>query len=208
VNDLSPVEVRVLGSLLEKQRLTPDVYPLTLNALRLACNQTTSRDPVTSYEDAEIREALDRLHARGWTRLASGAGSRAPKYRHLVPDALSLDDGEMALLAALMLRGPQTASELRARSERMHVFPSQEAVDTTLEGLAGRRLAVLQERRPGEKAARWAHLLSGRATAEPSSSVPAAAPAADDRVGQLELEVAALRAEVAELRTLIEGEGS
>jgi uncharacterized protein YceH (UPF0502 family) len=203
VNDLSAVEARVLGSLLEKQRLTPDAYPLTLNALRLACNQTTSREPVTSFEDAEIRQALDRLHGRGLTRLASGAGSRAPKYRHLVPEALGLDDAEMALLAALLLRGPQTASELRARSERMHVFPSQDAVDTTLETLAGRRLALLQERRPGEKAARWTHLLSGRSAAPAEAAAPVDAP--DDRVGRLEVEVAALRAEIAELRALIEG---
>ena len=206
MNDLSDVEVRVLGALLEKQRLTPDAYPLTLNGLRLACNQSTSRDPITHHDDATIREALDRLHARGYSRLASGAGSRAPKYRHLLAETLGLDDGELSLLAVLALRGEQTAAELRMRSERMHVFPSQEAVDATLENLAHRSLAMLHERRPGEKAARWGHLLSGRG--EPSvhhpPSAPPPSPASPDRIGRLEQDVADLRAAVEELRDLIE----
>src|SRR6476646_2639123 len=114
------VEIRVLGCLIEKQRTTPDAYPLSLNSLRLACNQTTNRDPVVSYEEPEIRDALERLGRRGWTRLASGPGSRAVKYRHLFDDAVGVDDEEISLLAVLMLRGPQTAAELRARTERLH----------------------------------------------------------------------------------------
>src|ERR687885_2242649 len=122
VHDLSPVEVRVLGSLLEKQRTTPDTYPLTLNALRLACNQSTARDPVVDYGEDEIREALDRLRRRGYTRLASGHGSRAAKFRHLLDDALGAGRDELALLCVLMLRGPQTPGELKQRTERLHAF--------------------------------------------------------------------------------------
>ncbi len=211
MNDLTAVEVRVLGALLEKQRLTPDVYPLTLNALRHACNQVTSREPLTHYDDATIREALDRLHARNYTRLASGAGSRSPKYRHLLAETLGLNDGEQALIAALALRGPQTAAELRARTERMYPFPSQGAVDGTLETLAGSGYVVLHDRRPGEKAARWGHLLSGRAPGELGHELPPpplSGPPADgaDRIDRLEAEVAAMRAELAALREQIGGD--
>src|SRR5690242_12220863 len=122
--DADPVELRVLGCLIEKQRTTPDQYPLSLNALRLAANQSTNRDPVVDYDDGTIRAALDRLGNRGWTRLASGPGSRAVKFRHLLDQALSVSEPQMALLAVLMLRGPQTAAELRARSERLYTFGS------------------------------------------------------------------------------------
>ena len=127
------VEIRVVGCLIEKQRTTPDAYPLSLNALRLACNQSTNRDPVVDYDEATVSEALRRLALRGWTRLASGAGSRARKYRHLLPEALGLDDAEVALLAVLMLRGPQTPGELKQRSERLHGFADLAAVEETLE---------------------------------------------------------------------------
>ena len=110
--DADPVEIRVLGCLIEKQRTTPDVYPLSLNALRLACNQTTNRDPVISYDEPTLRAALERLGRKRWARLASGAGSRAAKYRHLLDEALSLDGADLSLLAVLMLRGPQTPGEL------------------------------------------------------------------------------------------------
>jgi uncharacterized protein len=186
--DLGPVELRVLGCLIEKQRTTPDQYPLSLNGLRLACNQATNRDPVVDYDEHEIREALNRLGDRGWTRLASGPGSRAAKFRHLFDDALSLDDGEVALLAVLMLRGPQTAAELRQRTERLHGFASGPEVEQTLEGLARRGLVELQARRPGEHAARWRHLLGGEGPA-----APAAAPAAAER-SSLEERVARVEA--------------
>ena len=120
--DAGPVEIRVLGCLIEKQRTTPDAYPLSLNSLRLACNQATNREPVVEYDEREIKAALERMSARGWTRFASGASSRALKYRHLLDEALSLSDADLALLAVLMLRGPQTLGELKARSERMHRF--------------------------------------------------------------------------------------
>src|SRR5204863_3294697 len=106
--DADPVELRVLGCLIEKQRTTPDQYPLSLNALRLACNQTTNRDPVVDYDERTIKAALERMSIRGWTRFASGASSRALKYRHLLDEALSLSAPELSLLAVLMLRGPQT----------------------------------------------------------------------------------------------------
>src|ERR1700754_4092949 len=120
--DADPAELRVLGCLIEKQRTTPDVYPLSLNALRLACNQSTNRDPVVEYDEATVVEALRRLALRGWTRLASGPGGRARKYRHLLEEALSVDAPEVSLLAVLMLRGPQTPGELKQRSERLHTF--------------------------------------------------------------------------------------
>ena len=122
--DLSPVELRVLGCLIEKQRTTPDVYPLSLNALRTACNQSTNRDPVVSYDEPTIRAALDELSRRGWVRLASGPGSRAAKFRHLLPDALGLSDAELSLLAVLMLRGAQTPGELKQRTDRLYGFDS------------------------------------------------------------------------------------
>ena len=148
--DLDAAELRVLGCLIEKQRTTPDQYPLSLNALRLACNQTTNRDPIADYDDATVRQALDRLGNRGWTRLASGPGSRAAKFRQLFDQALELDDAEISLLAVLMLRGHQTAAELRQRSERLHRFDSVPAVEETLKEMAGRELVERQPRRPGE----------------------------------------------------------
>jgi uncharacterized protein YceH (UPF0502 family) len=182
--DASPVELRVLGCLIEKQRTTPEQYPLSLNALRLACNQSTNREPVLDVDEHEIREALNRLGDRGWTRLASGPGSRAAKFRHLLDDALSLDDAEVSLLAVLMLRGPQTAAELRTRTERLHRFGSVPDVEETLTRLAGRELVERQERRPGEREERWRQLLGG----EPASAPPpaAAGPSLEDRVARIE----------------------
>ncbi|HSZ04276.1 MAG TPA: YceH family protein [Solirubrobacteraceae bacterium] len=159
--ELSAAEIRVLGCLLEKQRTTPDAYPLSLNALRLACNQSTNRDPVVDYDDAVIRDALHRLERRGFTRLASGAGSRAAKYRHLLADALPMDAGEQAIVCVLMLRGAQTPGELKQRTERMHAFADLQAVHETLERLIGRELVARLERRPGHKEERYAQLLGG-----------------------------------------------
>src|SRR5262249_14783815 len=116
------VELRVLGCLIEKQRTTPEVYPLSLNALRLACNQSTNRDPVVSYDEPTIRQGLERLNQKGWARLASGPGSRAVKFRHLFDEAMRLSDAEIALLCVLMLRGAQTAGELKQRTQRLHPF--------------------------------------------------------------------------------------
>jgi uncharacterized protein YceH (UPF0502 family) len=200
--DASPVELRVLGCLIEKQRTTPDAYPLSLNALRLACNQSTNRDPVLAYDEETIRAALQRLGSRGWTRLASGAGSRAVKYRHLFDEALGLDDAGLALLAVLMLRGPQTLGELRSRTERLHRFDSPAAVEEALASLGERELVTKLPRRPGQKEERFAHLLGEEDVgANAPSPAVVAAPAEDDRVARLEARVAALEEELAELRS-------
>jgi uncharacterized protein YceH (UPF0502 family) len=157
--NLSSSETRVLGCLMEKQRTTPDAYPLSLNALRLACNQSTNREPVVQYDDAVIRDALHRLERRGYTRLASGAGSRAAKYRHLLAEALPMEDDEHAVICVLMLRGPQTPGELKQRAERMHAFGDLGGVHETLERLIGRGLVAVLERRPGQKEERYTQLL-------------------------------------------------
>ncbi|HEX6697570.1 MAG TPA: YceH family protein [Solirubrobacteraceae bacterium] len=176
--DLSAPEIRVLGCLLEKQRTTPDAYPLSLNALRLACNQATNRDPVTEYDEAIIRDALHRLSRRRWARLASGAGSRAPKYRHLLDEALGLPEDELAVLCVLMLRGPQTPGELKQRTERLHPLADLPAVLDALERLIGRELATRLARRPGQKEERYAHLLGDDEVQPVTSAAPApAAPA-------------------------------
>ena len=169
--DADAVEVRVLGCLVEKQRTTPDQYPLSLNALRLACNQATNRDPVVDYDEAEIRAALDRLSRRGWARLASGPGSRVAKFRHLLDEALGRVPSQIALLAVLMLRGPQTPGELKQRVERLYPYGSIEDVDQALDALAAAELAEKLPRRPGQSQDRWRHLL-GDTDAEPGSPTP------------------------------------
>jgi uncharacterized protein YceH (UPF0502 family) len=200
-SDLTAPEVRVLGCLLEKQRTTPDAYPLSLNALRLACNQTTNREPVVAYEDSDVREALHGLERRGLVRLASGAGSRAAKYRHLLAEALPLDPGEQAVMSVLLLRGPQTPGELKQRGERMHPFADLGAVHATLAQLIERELVARLERRPGQKEERYAQLLEQQPESEtPAATATNGAPATaegdllEERVARLEREVAALRA--------------
>jgi uncharacterized protein YceH (UPF0502 family) len=197
--DPDAVELRVIGCLLEKQRTTPDGYPLTLNALRLACNQATNRDPVVDYDEETIRGAVARLRRRDWIRFASGHGSRAAKYRHLVDQALRIDAAEQAVLTVTLLRGPQTPGELKGRTERLHPFGSLAAVEETIERLIGRGYAERIERRPGQKEDRFGHLLGSAAPAPATGgTVPpvAPAPAADsleERVARLEREVAELR---------------
>ncbi|MHB1539092.1 MAG: YceH family protein [Solirubrobacteraceae bacterium] len=159
--DLLPTEIRALGCLIEKQRTTPDAYPLTLNSLRLACNQSTNRDPVVSYETGQVRDALHRLERRGLVRFASGAGSRAAKYRHRLAERLPMDDAQQALLGVLLLRGPQTPGELKQRAERMHPFGSLADVEATLQRMIERALVVRLPRRPGQKEQRYGHLLGG-----------------------------------------------
>jgi len=213
------VEIRVLGCLIEKQRATPDVYPLSLNALRLACNQSTNREPVVDYDEQAVVEALRRLALRGWTRLASGAGSRARKYRHLLDQAFGLDDAEVSLLAVLMLRGPQTPGELKQRAQRLHDFTDLAAVHDTLDRLVKRGQVARHERRPGQKEDRYEQLLGGGPADAPevpggeSSDEPATSPVApaeeasaeqltpaEDRLTRLEREVAELRSQLAALR--------
>jgi uncharacterized protein YceH (UPF0502 family) len=168
--DLTAAEIRVLGCLLEKQRTTPDTYPLTLNALRAACNQATNRDPVVAYDEATIRDAVTRLSRRRWARLASGAGSRASKYRHLLDESLTRAPDELAVLCVLMLRGAQTPGELKGRTERLAPFADLAAVHTTLDRLIERELVEQLPRRPGQKEERYAHRLSDDDAAEPAFS--------------------------------------
>jgi uncharacterized protein len=196
--DADAVELRVLGSLIEKQRTTPDAYPLSLNSLRLACNQSTNRDPVVDYDEPTIRAALDRLSRRGWARLASGPGSRAVKFRHLFDEALGLSDAELSLLAVLMLRGPQTPGELKQRAERLHRFESPAEVDAVLDALSQRELVARLERRPGQKEQRYTQLLGG---SEDETEAPAP-PTRDE--GSLEARVERLEAEVRRLRERLE----
>lgn len=195
--DADPVEIRVLGCLIEKQRTTPDAYPLSLNGLRLACNQATNRDPVVEYDEATIREALNRLGHRGWTRLASGPGSRAAKFRHLLGDALGLDARELAVLAVLMLRGPQTPAELRSRTDRMQRFAGNEELEQVLNALSERELAAQLPRRPGQKEQRYIQLL-GRETGEVSVDREDELP--EDPAESVEERLTAVERELADLR--------
>lgn len=206
--ELDPVEIRVLGCLVEKQRATPDAYPLTLNSLRLACNQATNREPVVDYDEATVREAAQRLGRRRLARLASGHGSRATKYRHLLDEALGLRPGPLALLAVLMLRGAQTPGELKGRVERLHRFESLPAVEEALDHLSGRGLVRRLERLPGQKEQRCRHLLGEDAGPSeepaPEGAVAAAGPL-ERRVAALEDAVRELREALAQLR---EGPGA
>jgi uncharacterized protein len=195
--DLSDSEIRVLGCLLEKQRTTPDHYPLSLNSLRLACNQATNREPVVEYDEPVIRDALSRLHRRGYVRLAGA--SRAAKYRHLLAEALPMSSAEQAVMCVLMLRGAQTPGELKQRGERIHSFEGLEEVHATLAALIERGLVARIDRRPGQKEERYAQLLgegeSPNGTPTGDFAPPVEAPGdLRDRVARLEHEVAELRA--------------
>jgi uncharacterized protein YceH (UPF0502 family) len=198
--DLDAVQVRVLGCLIEKQRTTPDAYPLSLNGLRLACNQTTNRDPVVEYDEPTIREAIAALSRKGWVRLASGAGSRAVKYRHLLDRELDVSAADLAVLAVLLLRGPQTPGELKQRTERLHAFEGLEDVETTLMSLVERELVARQGRRPGQKEERFAQLLGEPGTWIEAASTCPAEPARLDRIGELELRVERLEQSLRALR--------
>ena len=222
--ELTDVEQRVLGCLIEKRWTTPDQYPLSLNALRLACNQATNRDPVTHYDEGEVRDAAQRLSKYGLARLASGAGSRATKYRHLAEEGLGLDREQLAILSVLLLRGPQTPGELKGRSDRMAHLGSLADVERVLGELADKGYAERLGRRPGQKEDRFRQLLGGdsgadgpiaaggfdepvaahryeeppRSYEEPPRSYDEPAPMHDN--GALEARVAALEAEVADLK--------
>ena len=194
---LSLLETRVLGVLVEKQHTVPDTYPLTLNALAAGCNQKTSRDPLLNATDAEVQAAIDELRSR--TFVVETSGGRVMRYAHNVERVLGVPSQAVALLATLMLRGPQTVAELRQNSERLHRFADASAVEAFLDELANRAngaLAVELPRQPGARETRWMHLLSG----PPPAAAEAAAlpPGADDRVAAGE--IAALKANVAALQ--------
>jgi uncharacterized protein len=191
---LNPVELRVLGCLIEKQRTTPEQYPLTLNALRLACNQASNREPVLDLDEAQVRAAAQSLGTYGYARLATGPGSRTAKYRQLFGEALDLMPGEVSVLAILMLRGPQTVSELKTRTERLHHFTSAGDVADTLARLEAKELVRLLGKRPGQREERWGHLLEEEARAAGSDEAVAEAEpfALDERLARIEARLAAL----------------
>jgi uncharacterized protein len=197
IHRLDPVELRVLGCLIEKQRTTPEQYPLTLNALRIACNQSTNRDPVLDLDEARVHTAAQSLGMKGYARLATGPGSRTAKYRQLFGEALDLLPSEISVLAVLMLRGPQTVAELKTRTERMHHFASADDVAQTLARLDEKELAHLLPRQPGQREERWTHLLADQAPApapaepeSPAESTGARLARLEDRVGELEKQLA------------------
>ncbi len=200
---LTPVQVRILGCMLEKERTTPDNYPLTMNGLLSACNQTSNRNPVVQLDEATLGNALQNLRAENLVRIVYSRSNRADKYRHVLDEALGLDDAEMALLAVLMLRGPQTGSELRVRTERLHPFEDQAEVDEALHrlGARGEPLVAMLERQPGQKENRWTQLLGGELPAgERTRPLEAPGPSRADRLAALEDAVEALRDEIARLR--------
>lgn len=211
--DVSAEEGRVLGVLVEKQRTTPAEYPLTANAVVRACNQSTSRDPVVSYDEATVDAALGSLREKGLTRIVYSPSNRSPKHRHVLDEALGLDDEELVVLALLVLRGPQTSAELRARSERLHRFDDPDLVVAALQRLSGRNepLVALLDRAAGRKEARWAQRLYPDLEGVPSPAARqeaarrvGAAPAADDRIGHLPVTLQRLQAQIDELRTRVD----
>jgi len=207
--ELTPVETRVLGCLLEKERLTPENYPLSLNGLTVACNQSTNREPVVSYDEKTVETGVNALREKKLASVIFGAGSRVQKYRHKLLEHYELTPAEVGLICVLLLRGPQTPGELRSRAERMHPFESVAEVETRLEEL-GRGSAPLVralDARPGQKERRFVQLLSAEvpeSTAPPHTpfSHEAAPPVAPlpTRIDTLTAEVATLRSELEQLR--------
>jgi uncharacterized protein YceH (UPF0502 family) len=202
---LDAAEVRVLGALMEKEITTPDLYPLSLNALVNACNQRSNRDPVVAYDDVVVEEALGSLRAKGFSTRITGADVRVPKHTERFVEKLNLGRREVALLCVLMLRGPQTPGELRGRSERLHTFDDLESVENTLDRMAEAGLVKKLPRQPGSRESRFAHLLSGDVEAAPYPEAAAgeprpAGPSDRERLAALELEVADLKRAFEEFR--------
>jgi uncharacterized protein YceH (UPF0502 family) len=195
------VEIRVLGCLIEKQRTTPDVYPLTLNALRLACNQSTNREPVVDYDENTIRTAIERLVQRRWATLASWSNRRSMKYRQTLDGALGLSDAEVSVLGVLMLRGAQTPGELKTRTERLHPFGDMGELGGTLERLIERDLVTRLDRRPGQREERYRHLLAeGAEETLPAGPPPEESAPGDERIRRIESQLDELRSEIRALR--------
>lgn len=203
---LDAVEARALSAMMEKEAASPEYYPLTLNALRAACNQKTSRDPVMSLSEDEVASAVERLRGKGLARDISGAGHRVHKYGHRLGEVWNLDRRELAVLAVLMLRGPQTVGELRGRSERMYSFDELAGVEATLRRLGERTPPLVTElpRRAGEKEHRFAHLLCGEVEPPiPSFGIPAS-PVVEERIQRVEEELERLRREFDDFRRSFE----
>ncbi|MFP5319923.1 MAG: YceH family protein [Acidimicrobiia bacterium] len=206
---LTPVQVRILGCLVEKERTTPDNYPLTMNGLLAACNQSTNRYPVVTFTEATVSNALLNLRGDNLVRIDYSRSNRGDKYRHVLGSVLDVDDAEISLLAVLMLRGPQTGAEMRTRTERLHGFAGQGEVDGVLARLAARAdpLVVRLAPRPGQKEPRWAHLLGGDVSPEDVPAAPVPSPASlsrTERIEALEEAVRELTAEVTALRSRLD----
>lgn len=207
---LNEIEARVLGSLVEKQLTTPEYYPMTLNALVNACNQKNNREPVVHYDEPTVSQCLETLRDRNLVYVFYGSTSRVPKYKHMLPSVYELEPSETAVMDVMLLRGPQTLGELRTRTERLYTFSGLGEIQETLDGLARRDdpLVVKLPVQPGQKEARFAHLLSGEidleALAAAQASRPSRGGADNERVEKLEEEVATLRSEVESLKETFE----
>src|SRR5882724_126234 len=208
---LNDVEVRVLASLVEKQVTTPEYYPLTLNSLTLACNQKNNRNPVTAFDETTVMQALESLREKNLAYVYYGSSSRGPKYKHVMPEVLHLSQQELAVMCVLMLRGAQTLGELKDRGARLYEFSNVEEVDATLNQLAVKEpdpLVTRLPRQPGQKEARFAHLLSGEVAVdvpmESESPRRAIRVSEAERVSALEQQLETLRAEVTALQQQFE----
>ena len=206
---LTDIETRILGSLVEKQLTTPEYYPLTMNALIAACNQKSNREPVVSYDEKTVTDALERLRDRNLVYVFYGSTSRVPKYKHMLPSVYELEPPEVALMCVMMLRGPQTLGELRGRTDRLYEFSGLGEVQETLDSLTRRDdpLVVKLERQAGQKEARFAHLLNGEidvSTLPPPRASVSAATAGTGQFEQLQTEVNLLREEVETLKSTFE----
>ena len=211
---LTDIEARVLGSLIEKQVTTPEYYPLTLNALTLACNQKNNRQPVTSYAESQVADAVESLREKNLAYVFYGSTSRVPKYKHVMPDVMHLSPPETALMCVLMLRGAQTPGELRGNASRLHEFSSLEEVEGILNGLITHEpepLVVRLPRQPGQKEVRFVHLLSGEIDVDALAAEMERGPVAtssrrgsSEQIERLEQKVDALAAEVEKLKDQFE----
>ena len=207
LTEMNEIETRIVGCLVEKQLTTPEYYPLTLNALVAACNQKTNREPVTNYSESEIERTLDKLRDKNLVYVFYGSSSRVPKYKHMLPNVYELDARETALVSVLMLRGAQTVGELNQRTGRLYEFSGLNEISETLDGLAKREepIVLKLERQPGQKEARYAHLLSGAIDIESFARESAIAqiPRAD-RIAELEREIESLKNEFNSFRESFE----
>ena len=207
---LTDIEIRVLGSLVEKQVTTPEYYPLSLNALTLACNQKNNRNPVTSYTEDQVAQAVETLREKNLSYVFYGSTSRVPKYKHVLPEVMHLSHPEVALLCVLMLRGPQTPGELRGNASRLHEFAGLDEIEQTLNGLIARDepLVVRLPRQPGQKEVRFTHLLSGDidpdSLAEAEHTAVTHKRSSSEQIERLEQKVDALTTEVESLRQQFE----
>jgi uncharacterized protein YceH (UPF0502 family) len=203
---LSETEIRVLGSLIEKQLTTPEYYPLTLNALVAACNQKSNRDPVVAYDESAVSAAIESLREKNLVYVFYGSNSRVVKYKHMFPNVFELDAAEVAVMDVLMLRGPQTVGEIRGRTDRLHEFAGLGVVQETLDKLAHRDepLVLKLERQVGQKDARYVHLLGGEidvAAISVARERPASGNSGNERIEKLEAEVEGLKTDLAAFRS-------